>query len=124
VSAKIISLDSDKVSLSIKALKNDPWKDAENAFKKGDQIKGTVVKLNPFGAFVRVDGDIQGLCHISEFGTDEQMRKTIETGKAYDFYVQSVSSKDHRMALGFGKPKQQEKEIGTETKEKSEKEAA
>lgn len=124
VSAKIISLDSDKVSLSIKALKNDPWKDAENAFKKGDQIKGTVVKLNPFGAFVRVDGDIQGLCHISEFGTDEQMRKTIETGKAYDFYVQSVSSKDHRMALGFGKPKQQVKEIGTETEAKSEKEAA
>jgi len=113
VQAKIISLESDKVSLSIKALKSDPWKDVDEKFKKGDMIQGTVVKLNPFGAFVRVDGDIQGLCHISEFGTDEQMRKTIETGKAYGFYVQSVSGKDHRMALGFGKPKQQSQEIST-----------
>lgn len=113
VKAKIISLDSDKVSLSIKALKSDPWKDVDEKFKKGDIIQGAVVKLNPFGAFVRVAGDIQGLCHISEFGTDEQMRKTIETGKTYEFSVQSVSSKEHRMALGFGKPKQQAKEIST-----------
>ena len=77
VKAKIISLESEKISLSIKALKNDPWENAEERFKKGDALKGTVVKLNPFGAFVRVDGDIQGLCHISEFGKDEQMRKTI-----------------------------------------------
>ncbi len=127
VKAKIISLESEKISLSIKALKNDPWENAEERFKKGDALKGTVVKLNPFGAFVRVDGDIQGLCHISEFGTDEQMRKTIEAGKAYDFYVQSVSSKEHRMGLGFGKPKQQTKEIGTAAEaaeEKSAKEAA
>ena len=105
VSAQIISLDSDKISLSIKALKADPWKDAEEKFKKGTQYKGTVVKVNPFGAFVRVDGDIQGLCHISEFGTDEQMKKTIAVGETYDFYVQSVSGKEHRMGLGFGKPK-------------------
>ena len=71
----------------------------------GDAIKGTVVKVNPFGAFVRVDGDIQGLCHISEFGTDEQMKKTIAVGETYDFYVQSVSGKEHRMGLGFGKAK-------------------
>lgn len=105
VSAQIISLDSDKISLSIKALKADPWKNAEEKFKKGDTLKGTVVKVNPFGAFVRVDGDIQGLCHISEFGTDEQMKKTIAVGATYDFYVQSVSGKEHRMGLGFGKPK-------------------
>lgn len=124
VQAKIISLEGDKVSLSIKALKSDPWKDADEKFKKGDKVKGTVVKLNPFGAFVRVDGDIQGLCHISEFGTDEQMRKTIEAGKTYDFYVQSVSSKEHRMALGFGKPKQQTKEISAAAEEESKKETA
>ena len=62
---------------------------------------------------------IQGLCHISEFGTDEQMRKTIETGKTYEFYVQSISGSEHRMALGFGKPKQrlQEKSTVMETVE-------
>ncbi len=122
VSAQIISLDSDKISLSIKALKADPWKDAEEKFKKGDAIKGTVVKVNPFGAFVRVDGDIQGLCHISEFGTDEQMKKTIAVGETYDFYVQSVSGKEHRMGLGFGKAKAKVQEAATApeaTEEKS-----
>lgn len=119
VSAQIISLDSDKISLSIKALKADPWKDAEEKFKKGDTLKGTVVKVNPFGAFVRVDGDIQGLCHISEFGTDEQMKKTIAVGATYDFYVQSVSGKEHRMGLGFGKakPKTQEAVVVPEASE-------
>lgn len=117
VKAKIISLDGDKISLSIKALKKDPWDDAEARFAKGSAVKGTVAKVNPFGAFIRLDGDIQGLCHISEFGSDEKMRKSLEIGKTYDFYVQSVSSKDHRMALGFGEP--DPKKL-TETEKKSE----
>jgi len=120
VKAKIISLDGDKISLSIKALKKDPWDDAETRFKKGDAIKGAVAKINPFGAFIRLDGDIQGLCHISEFGSDEKMRKALETGKTYDFYVQSVSSKDHRMALGFGTP-DPKKLVETEKKGEEEK---
>ena len=106
VTAKVISLDGDKISLSIKALKKDPWEDVEQKFAKGAAVKGLVAKLNPFGAFVRLSDDIQGLCHISEFGNEENMKGKIEAGKEYDFYIQSISAKDHRMSLGFGAPKE------------------
>ncbi|OGD31553.1 hypothetical protein A3C91_04540 [Candidatus Azambacteria bacterium RIFCSPHIGHO2_02_FULL_52_12] len=102
VQAKIISLDGGKISLSLKALKKDPWENIEERFKKGDVVKGTVAKLNPFGIFVRLGGDIQGLCHISEFGNVEAMKQKVELGKTYDFIIQSISIKEHRMALGFG----------------------
>lgn len=105
--AKIISLDGDRISLSIKALKKDPWENADEKFKVGAVIKGTVTKINPFGAFVRLDGDIQGLCHISEFGGEENLRKSLEVGKEYEFHIQSVSKQEHRMALGFGAAKMQ-----------------
>ena len=106
VTAKVISLDGDKISLSIKALKKDPWEDVDQKFAKGGAVKGLVAKLNPFGAFVRLSDDIQGLCHISEFGNEENMKGKIEAGKEYDFYIQSISAKDHRMSLGFGAPKE------------------
>ncbi len=102
VQAKIISLDGDKISLSLKALKKDPWENIEERFKKGDVVKGIVAKINPFGIFVRLGGDIQGLCHISEFGDEETMKQKVELGKTYDFSIQSISIKEHRMALGFG----------------------
>ncbi len=102
VQAKIISLEGDKISLSLKALKQDPWENIETQFKKGDAVKGVVTKMNPFGVFVRLDTDIQGLCHISEFGNEETMKEKVVIGKSYDFNVQSISVKDHRMALGFG----------------------
>ncbi|MBI3684965.1 S1 RNA-binding domain-containing protein [Candidatus Azambacteria bacterium] len=102
VQAKIISLDGDKISLSLKALKKDPWDEVDQKFKKGDVIRGTVAKLNPFGAFVKVDADIKGLCHISEFGSDAEMKKHLDIGKTYDFNIQTVSKQEHKMALGFG----------------------
>lgn len=111
VQAKIISLDGDKISLSIKALKKDPWDQVDEKFKKGDVIRGAVTKLNPFGAFVRVDAEIQGLAHVSEFGSEAEMKAQLEVGKAYDFHIQSISKQEHRMALGFGKtPKQPAKD--------------
>lgn len=111
VQAKIISLEGDKISLSIKALKRDPWDQVDEKFKKGDVIHGTVTKLNPFGAFVRVDTEIQGLAHVSEFGSEADMKAKLEAGKTYDFHIQSISKQEHRMALGFGKtPSQPTKE--------------
>ncbi len=102
VKAKIISLDGGKISLSLKALKKDPWDNMEEKFKKGDVVVGVVAKINPFGVFVRLSNDIQGLCHISEFGNEEMMKQKVELGKEYQFNVQSITVKEHRMALGFG----------------------
>jgi small subunit ribosomal protein S1 len=57
--AKIIDISDNKVSLSLKALKKDPWQGIENKYKKGDIFSGKVTKFNPFGAFVQITSKIQ-----------------------------------------------------------------
>ena len=78
VKAKIVDIADDKVSLSLKALKKDPWEGIEKKYKKGDIVNGKVTKFNPFGAFVQISPRIQGLCHISEFSSGAQMKDSLE----------------------------------------------
>lgn len=101
VKAQIITLDNNKISLSLKALQQDPWIGIDKKYKKGDEIKGTVTKLNPFGAFVALDKEIHGLCHISEFGIQKKMEEMLEIGKNYSFKILSIDASSHRMALGL-----------------------
>jgi small subunit ribosomal protein S1 len=61
-----VDLERERVSLSLKATQEDPWKEFERKYKAGEIIDGTVTKLVPFGAFVRVAPGIEGLVHISE----------------------------------------------------------
>lgn len=99
VKAKIIDISNGKVSLSMKALKKDPWKEIEKKYKKGDIVKGEVVKFNPFGTFIKLSSQIQGLCHVSEFESHEQMEETLKIGEKYDFEILSVEPAEHRMSL-------------------------
>jgi len=99
VKAKIISISDNKVSLSLKALKEDPWKGIEEKYKKGDVAKGKVTKLNPYGAFVQITPQIQGLCHISEFGTKLRMEEVLKIDQTYKFQILSVDPQEHRMSL-------------------------
>ncbi len=131
VQAKIIDISNDKVSLSLKALKKDPWENIEEKYKKGDEIKGKILRLNPFGAFVQIEDKIQGLCHISEFGTQSKMEESIKVGKEYKFQIISIEPKEHRMSLKLWdssekektKTEQEPKEVSAEDKkpEKEEK---
>lgn len=98
VKAKIVNISEGKVSLSLKALKKDPWEGIEKKYKKGEVIKGKVTKFNPFGAFIQIDKEIQALCHISEFG-GEKMADALETDKEYEFQILSIDEKEHRMSL-------------------------
>ncbi len=99
VKAKVIKIADGKVFLSLKALKEDPWKKVEKNHKEGDVIKGVVSKFISFGAFVEVDGGIQGLCHISEFQTREKMEEVLEIGKTYSFKILSINASAHRLSL-------------------------
>ena len=99
VKVKIIEILNDKVSLSLKALKKDPWLNIEKKYKKGDILKGKVTKFNPFGAFVQITPKIQGLCHISEFGTKSKMEEVLKIGKKYDFQILEIRPEEHRMSL-------------------------
>lgn len=101
VKVKIIDIQGDKISLSLKALKENPWPKIEEKYKKGDAVKGRVTKLNPFGAFVRLDQDFHGLIHISEFGTEDNMKKELEVGKEYDLKILMIDPQEHRISLGM-----------------------
>jgi small subunit ribosomal protein S1 len=100
VKAKIIEITEDgRISLSLKALKQDPWADIEEIYHKGDDVKGKVTKLNPFGAFVEIAPKIQGLVHISEFGTKTKMEEAMKIGQDYNFKILQIEPKEHRMSL-------------------------
>ena len=103
VTAKIIGIEDDKLSLSLKALKTDPWLEIDQKYQKGQTVKGPVTRFNPFGAFVQLDKDIHGLVHISEFGTSQSMKDQLEIGKEYDFQILSIEPKQHKMALSLVK---------------------
>ncbi|MEK7123470.1 MAG: S1 RNA-binding domain-containing protein, partial [Patescibacteria group bacterium] len=97
VQAKIIGIDGPKVSLSLKALKTDPW--LAMPYKKDDVVEGGVTKHNSFGAFIQLDADIHGLCHISEFRGEEEIKKQLELRKKYKFKNLGVDAADHKMPL-------------------------
>src|SRR3989344_3095404 len=104
VAAQIIDIANDRISLSLKRLKIDPWKTASELLEKGMLIEGLVKKFNPFGAFVEIvchpNECLQGLCHISEFGSDEKMNAALEVGKKYQFKILAFVPEEHRMSLG------------------------
>ena len=99
VKAKIIEIDKDKISLSIKTLQKNPWDKVREKYDAGQTVKGKVTKFNPFGAFIQLDKDIHGLAHISEFGTEVRMKEMLEIGKKYNFKIISIKPNEYRMAL-------------------------
>ena len=129
VKAKIIGIDGDKISLSIRALQEDPWATIESKYKKGTTVEGTVNKINHFGAFVYLDKDIHGLAHISEMSEKypgKNINDLIKNGEKYTWEILSIEPKEHRMGLVLVKKekaskKDAEDEIKPEKEEKKEK---
>jgi small subunit ribosomal protein S1 len=99
VRAKIVEIKEGRVSLSLKALKANPWDTISEKFKEGQETTGTISRFNPFGAFVALDHDIQGLIHVSEFGGVDEMKKAIELGKKYQFKIESMKPAEKRIIL-------------------------
>lgn len=99
VKVKVIDIKNGKVSLSIKQLKENPWQAAANKFKKGDVVKGVVIKFNKHGALASIEEGVAGLIHISEFENEEKLRETLELGKVYDFKITLFEAKEQKMTL-------------------------
>ncbi|MDK2949323.1 MAG: hypothetical protein PWQ56_488 [Patescibacteria group bacterium] len=105
VKAQVIEITQGRVSLSIKNLKKDPWQNLD--YKTDDVVKGLVTRFNPFGAFIQIvdekikdeDAKIQGLIHVSEFGSEEKMKEVLELDKIYDFQILSFQPQRHWMSL-------------------------
>jgi len=99
VKAKIIKIANNEVSLSMKALKKDPWTGIEKDYPVGTVAKATVKELHPFGAFAFLNDNVHGLVHISQFGSPKRMEQALQAGSVYDFEITSLEPKDHRMGL-------------------------
>ena len=101
VDVKVIEIKDDKISLSIKALKENPWKAADAKYKAGQKVKGVVIKFNKHGALVSIEEGVAGLVHVSEFGSEEKLRAKLDLGKTYSFKIATFEPKDQRMTLNF-----------------------
>lgn len=102
VKARIIGIDDTRISLSMKALKDDPWTNALEKYAVGQTASGKVDKINHFGAFVYLDKDIHGLAHVSEFQDvypNRKMEDVFTVGETYDWKILSIEPRTHRMGL-------------------------
>ena len=100
-----VVLDIDKanqrISLGVKQLDNDPWKEIDGRFRIGDLVKGTVSKLTNFGAFIQLKDDIDGLVHISQISEDrvEKVKDVLKVGQEVEARVIKVDKAERRIGL-------------------------
>ncbi|MBI2038695.1 MAG: S1 RNA-binding domain-containing protein [Candidatus Niyogibacteria bacterium] len=99
--AKIIAIENGKISLSIKALEPDPWDKIKDKYKKGDIVEGVVIRINRYGVLVSAEEGVAGLVHISEFGSEKDMREKVELGKTYPFQITLFNPKEKKMTLAY-----------------------
>lgn len=99
---KIVDIKEGKVFLSLKALKSDPWEKVNELYKAGQEVSGKLYKFNPFGAVIGLDGGLQGLIHISEFGGQDEMKAALAPDVSHKFMIDSVKPEEKRIIL---KPK-------------------
>ncbi len=101
VKVKIIEVKDDKISLSIKALKENPWKEAAQRYTKDQTVEGVIIKFNKHGALASIEEGVAGLVHISEFGNEEKLRESLELGKRYTFKITYFDPTEQKMTLSY-----------------------
>lgn len=101
VKAQIINITDGKISLSLKALKQDPWLEIKDKYHTGDKVKGVIIKFNKYGALASIEEGVAGLVHISGFKSEEDMKQKLELGKSYSFQIVSFDPKEHRLTLTY-----------------------
>ncbi len=99
VTAKIIELNKEKISLSIKALTDNPWKTVADRYKKGDEVNAVVIKISEHGALVSVEEGIYGLIHVSEFINYENLNDKLKLGNTYQFTINVFDVESEKMTL-------------------------
>lgn len=107
VEAKIISIDKERLSLSMKQLTQDPWLDEVEKFKKGEKVEGTVTRITPFGAFVQISPAVEALVHISELGNgnDVDPEKVFTLNERKEFVVLDIDKDNRKISLSLADKK-------------------
>jgi small subunit ribosomal protein S1 len=111
IKAKIIAIDKDRLSLSLKQMTEDPWLHEVKAFKKGDIVEGKVTRITPFGAFVQLSPAVEALVHVSEMSDDDSAdpEKIFQLNEKKKFKVIDVDSDARKIALSLKETKKQGK---------------
>ncbi len=99
VKVKVIEVKDDKISLSIKQLRENPWVAAANKYEKDQIIDGVVIKYNRHGALASIEEGVAGLVHISEFANEEELKNTLPLGSVHKFKISLFEPKEQRMTL-------------------------
>lgn len=107
VDAKVISIDKDRLSLSMKQLTPDPWVSEVEKFSKGDKVEGTVTRITPFGAFVQISPAVEALVHISELGGGEGVdpEKVFTLNERKEFTVLEIDKDNRKISLSLADKK-------------------
>ncbi len=101
VKVRIIEIKDGKISLSMKALKPNPWKEAAAKYKKDIAVRGVIIKFNKHGALASIEEGVAGLVHVSDFGSEEKLRAHLELGKVYPFKITLFDSSNQKMTLSY-----------------------
>jgi small subunit ribosomal protein S1 len=101
VKVKVIEVKDDKISLSIKQLKENPWQEAAKKFKKDQIVEAVVIKYNKHGALASIEEGVAGLVHISEFEKEEMLKSTLSLGNVYKFKITLFEPNEQRMTLSY-----------------------
>jgi small subunit ribosomal protein S1 len=106
IQVKVLKFDKDKqrVSLGFKQLTPDPWLDATERYPIGAQVRGRVLSVTDYGAFVELEQGIEGLVHVSEMTWSKRMKhpsKLVKPGDEVETIILSVNPNDRRISLGM-----------------------
>jgi small subunit ribosomal protein S1 len=107
VEVKVINIDREKkrIGLSLRALSDDPWRDRVEKFSVGQLVEGVITRLTKFGAFARLEGDIEGLIHISEISETriEHPKEVLKEDETVALRVIRIDPEQHRIGLSLRK---------------------
>ncbi|MBR0479943.1 S1 RNA-binding domain-containing protein [Candidatus Saccharibacteria bacterium] len=105
IDAKIIAIDKERLSLSMKQLVEDPWISEVENLKKGSKVEGTVTRITPFGAFVQISPAVEALVHISELGegSDVDPEKLFTLNERKNFKVLDIDKEGRKISLSVAK---------------------
>lgn len=103
--AKIIAIDKDRLSLSLKQLQDDPWVKEVEKFKKNDAVEGVVTRITPFGAFVQISPAVEALVHITELGEGESAdpEKVFKLNEKKQFAILEIDKENRKISLSLKK---------------------
>lgn len=127
IDVKVIGIEGEKISLSMKQLKEDPWMKAVEQYKVGSTVKGTINKVSEFGAFVTLSEDVNGLIHLSEIDHDlvKDPNEYFKEGEVIEAKVIDIDVNEHRIALSTKalkpEPEKKEGEVKEEKPKKAKK---